>query len=174
MALSIAVLSDSHKKTNLTHEAIEHLKQEGAQYIIHAGDLEIEQNLQLLKNSELPYVSVFGNNDHGLVQYSYLYNINKEPYYFKIQEITFKLMHLPYYMTGDTDIVIYGHTHQFQSEYKNKTLFLNPGEVCARNKNIMESTLLKIYDTKFIVKYFFKSPDETNWGMKQFIYERVE
>lgn len=173
MDLIIAVLSDSHHKTDLTFEAIEHLKSEGAKYLIHAGDLEIKQNLQTLKDSGLPYVSVFGNNDQALIQYSNNYNINKEPYYFKIKETTFKLMHLPYYLTGDSDVVIYGHTHQFASEYKNNTLFLNPGEVCARNKNLTECVLLKIDDTNFIVKYFFKAPNEKIWETKQFIYERV-
>lgn len=108
MDLIIAVLSDSHHKTDLTFEAIEHLKSEGAKYLIHAGDLEIKQNLQTLKDSGLPYVSVFGNNDQALIQYSNNYNINKEPYYFKIKETTFKLMHLPYYLTGDSDVVLFG------------------------------------------------------------------
>jgi len=173
MSTTIAILSDSHRKPELTKEAIEHLKKQGAQYIIHAGDLEIEHNLKLLKDSSLPYVSVFGNNDHNLIQYSNQYNINKEPYYFKIKENTFKLMHLPYYLSGDTDIVVFGHTHQFSVEYTNNTLFLNPGEICARNKNLTECALLKIDDTNFIVKYFFKTPNEQIWESQDYIYERV-
>lgn len=173
MALTIAVLSDSHRKKSLTDEAIEHLKNEGAQYLIHAGDLEIVENLKALQNSSLPYISVFGNNDHGLIPYSSNFNIYKEPYYFKIKENSFKLMHLPYYLTGDTDVVIFGHTHQFSVEFTNNTLFLNPGEVCARNKDLSECSLLKIDDNQFSVKYFYRSPAATCWEQKEFIYERV-
>ena len=59
----IAVLSDSHRKVDLTQEAIDMLKSKGAEYIAHAGDLELKKNLDILENSGLTYVSVFGNND---------------------------------------------------------------------------------------------------------------
>jgi len=72
--MKIALLSDSHKKTTLTSQAIDMLKSKGAQYLVHAGDLEIKENLDILKNSGLTYVCVFGNNDYNLVQYSNNYN----------------------------------------------------------------------------------------------------
>ena len=84
--MKIAVMSDSHRKTNLTSDAIKLLKSKGASYIIHAGDLEIEENLQLLENSGLIYISVFGNNDYNLFKLQDKYNIKQEPYYFKIKE----------------------------------------------------------------------------------------
>jgi putative phosphoesterase len=171
-SVSIGVLSDSHRKTTLTNEAINMLKSKGAQYLIHAGDLEIEENLEALEDSGLPYVSVFGNNDFALLFTDEKYNIYKEPHYFKIKEYSFKLMHLPYYLSGDTDVVVYGHTHQFDAELKNNTLFLNPGEICARNKNLSECALLKIDDNSFTVQYFFKKPNDSIWECKEFIYER--
>ena len=67
--MKIAVVSDSHRKTDLTQQAVDMLKSKGAQYLVHAGDLEIKENLDLLKNSGLIYVSVFGNNDYNLIQY---------------------------------------------------------------------------------------------------------
>lgn len=170
--MKIAILSDSHKKPTLTSQAIDMLKSKGAQYLVHAGDLEIVENLKLLKASKLPYISVFGNNDQNLIQYSSLYNIQTEPYYFKIQDIRFKLMHLPYYLTPDTDIVIFGHTHQFECEVKNSTLFINPGEVCARNKNISESVLLEITSDKYIIEYNYKKPENNNWETKIYEYNR--
>lgn len=172
MSLKIALLSDSHRKTELTKEAIELLKNKGAQYLIHAGDLEIQENLELLKNSELTYISVFGNNDYNLIEYSNQYKIEKEPYYFKIQDIKFKLMHLPYYLSPDSDIVIFGHTHDFHTEYKNNTLFINPGEVCARNKNLSECALLEITEDKYKLSYNYKSPLDTKWQEKIFEYTR--
>lgn len=168
----VAVLSDSHRKVDLTLEAIEMLKSKGAQYIVHAGDLEIKENLDVLKNSGLIYVSVFGNNDWGLMKFQNDYKIHHEPYYFKIKESKYKLMHIPNHLTPDSDIVIYGHTHIFKTEFINDTLFLNPGEICAREKNLTECVLLHISDDSYKVEYNFKKPEDTNWETKIYEYNR--
>jgi hypothetical protein len=170
--MKIALLSDSHRKTTLTIQAIDMLKSKGAQYLVHAGDLEIKENLDILKNSGLTYVSVFGNNDYNLLQYSDNYNINQEPYYFKIEDVTFKLMHIPNYLTPDSDVVIFGHTHDFHQEYNNNTLFINPGEVCARNKSITECALLEIKEDKYIIEYNYKKHESTIWETKIYEYEK--
>ena len=70
---------------------------------------------------------------------------------------------MPYYLTPDSDIVLYGHTHQFSVEFKNNTLFLNPGEVCAREKNLTECAIIEAQNDKFIVKYFYKEPKAKRW-----------
>lgn len=168
----VAVLSDSHRKVDLTQEAIEMLKSKGAQYIVHAGDLEIKENLDVLKNSGLIYVSVFGNNDWGLMKFQNDYKIHHEPYYFKIKESKYKLMHIPNHLTPDSDIVIYGHTHIFKTEFINDTLFLNPGEICAREKNLTECVLLHINDDSYKVEYNFKKPEDTSWETKIYEYNR--
>jgi len=170
--MKIAIVSDSHKKQMLTKEAINMLKSKGATYLLHAGDLEIIENLNLLKNSGLTYVSVFGNNDYNLVQYSNDFNINQEPYYFKIKDLKFKLMHIPNYMSPDTDIIISGHTHIFEVEYINKTLYINPGELCAREKELTECVLLEITEDKYIIEYNYKKPDEKIWKTTLYEYER--
>jgi len=172
MLIKIAILSDSHKKPTLTKEAIDMLKDKGVEYLIHAGDLELVENLELLKNSNLPYVSVFGNNDRSLIEYSNQYKIEQEPYYFKIKDLKFKLMHIPNYLTPDTDIVIFGHTHHFYSEYKNNTLYVNPGELCARNKNLTECVYLEITEDKYKLSYNFKTPTDKKWNEKIYEYTR--
>lgn len=169
----IAILSDSHYKVDLTQEAINMLKDKGANYIAHAGDLELKENLDVLKNSGLIYVSVFGNNDWGLVQHQRDYNIYKEPYYFKIKDTKFKMMHIPNHLTPDSDVIIYGHTHMFKTEYINNTLFLNPGEICAREKDLMECVLLEITDKSYKVEYNFKKPIEKDWNTKLYTYDRI-
>ena len=63
--MKIAILSDSHRKIKLTDDAVNFVKSKGANYLLHAGDLEIEENLQILKDSGLLYVSVYGNNDYN-------------------------------------------------------------------------------------------------------------
>ena len=170
--MKIGILSDSHKKTALTNEAINHLKSLGCEFLVHAGDLEIVENLELLKNSGLIYTSVFGNNDNGLLKYQNEYKINKEPYYFKIKELKFKLMHLPYFMNNDTDIIFFGHTHHFETKYENGTLYLNPGEVCARNKQLTECVMLEITNSAYKITYNFRNPNDIIWNKKEITYDR--
>jgi len=171
--MKIAIMSDSHRKSSMMYDAIELLKGKGAQYLLHAGDLEIKENLDLLKNSQLIYTSVFGNNDYNLVQYQDDYKINQEPYYFKIKNEKFKLMHIPNYMSPDSNIVIFGHTHDFFHEYKSETLFLNPGEICARNKPLSQCVLLEVFEDKFIVDYYYKEVLKSNtWQTEQYIHNR--
>ncbi len=170
--MKIAVISDSHRKTDLTAQAIDMLKSKGAQYLVHAGDLEIKENLDLLKNSGLAYASVFGNNDYNLIQYQNQYKIYKEPYYFKIQDMKFKLMHIPNFLAPDSDIIIMGHTHIHEHQYINNTLYLNPGELCAREKDLMECVLLEISDKQYIIEYNFKKPSDKIWQTKITKYDR--
>jgi putative phosphoesterase len=170
--IKIGIFSDSHRKTKLTKEAVDNLLLKGIQYIIHAGDLEVKENLDILKNTNLPYICVFGNNDHKLAKYTNNYKIHQEPYYFKIKDITFKLMHLPFYLNADTNIIISGHTHIFDHSYINGTLFLNPGEICARNKNLTECIFLEILDNEYIIEYNYKKPNEKEWNTKTIKYDR--
>jgi hypothetical protein len=81
-------------------------------------------------------------------------------------------MHLPMYLNGDTDVVIFGHTHVFESEYKNRTLFLNPGEVCAREKPQKECVLLEITPNEYKVDYYFKAINSQSFTKKEIRYER--
>lgn len=170
--MKLAILSDSHHKTSYQNEVLERIKNKEISYIIHAGDLCTEENLISLENSKIPYISVFGNNDNALLGLANKYNIRKEPYYFKIKDITFKLMHLPFYLTGDSDIVISGHTHIFAQEYINKTLFLNPGEICAREKPLIEYIVLEINQNKYIITYNFKNINTNKWEEKSFEYTK--
>jgi putative phosphoesterase len=170
--MKIGILSDSHLKSDYTEDVIEFLKNEGCEYLIHAGDLCIEKNLEHLENSGLKYIAVFGNNDRNLFELSSKYNIKQEPYYFKIKEIKFKLMHLPYHLTPDADVVIFGHTHIFENDYKNNTLFVNPGEVCAREKPLIECVQLEIKENEYIIRRYFKKINENLFQKEEYNYER--
>lgn len=170
--MKIGILSDSHHKSDYTREVIDFLKELNSEYLIHAGDLCIENNLELLEESKLKYIAVFGNNDRNLIDLSSKYNIKQEPYYFQIKDIKFKLMHLPYYMAPDSQIVIFGHTHMFECEYKNKTLFINPGEICAREKPLIECVQLEIKENEYIISRYFRNINEKNFKKEEYIYER--
>jgi predicted phosphodiesterase len=75
-------------------------------------------------------------------------------------------------MNGDSDVVIFGHTHIFESDFKNNTLFLNPGEICAREKPLSEFVLLDINEKRYLVNYFYRSIDSKIYKKEEYIYER--
>ena len=170
--MKIGILSDTHTKVKKAKETLELLIADGAEFIVHAGDVCELETLELLKNCGLHYVCVYGNNDAHLVQFHNSYNLVQEPHYFKLADTKFKLMHLPFYMTPDAEVVIYGHTHEFKSEFINGTLFLNPGESCARNKPISECAMLEVTPKKFKVTYYTKSKEDKKFQKEKFTYQR--
>jgi len=165
--MKIGILSDSHRDTQNTRLFIEHLKKMGAEYLIHAGDLEVLENLDILHETGLPYVSVFGNNDIALLPHRKSFNIHKEPHYFSIKNLKFKLMHMPFYLSRDeADIVIYGHTHQVDIKYNDGLLMINPGEICARESGRHEALLLEASESGYRVVHCFKHKDESEINEK--------
>jgi len=173
--MKIGILSDTHTKIAFAKDALDMLIKNGAEFIIHAGDICEYETLELLKNCGKRYVAVYGNNDAHLVQFHNDYNLVQEPNYFKLANTTFKLMHLPFYMAPDTEIVISGHTHEFHSEFVEGTLFLNPGEICARSKPISECAMLEVRENKLLVTHFTKKVDkkkEKPFKEETFTYKR--
>lgn len=155
--MKIGIFSDTHRKIQRAEYIIELFKQRGVEFIIHAGDIVEPKVLELLQTSGIRYVAVFGNNDAHLASYYNKYNLVQEPHYFKLADTKFKLMHLPFYMSADTEVIIYGHTHKFDCEFNHGTLFLNPGESCARNKDLSEAIILEVTKSEFHVTYFSRN-----------------
>ncbi|BCD60953.1 MULTISPECIES: metallophosphoesterase family protein [unclassified Nitratiruptor] len=158
--MKIGIISDTHNRVDFTKEAVEKLKSFEIAYLIHAGDIG-EEVCQYLDGLDIPVIAVYGNTDsaHLFEMYPHV-NLQKQPYYFTIENTTFKLMHQPYYLTPDSDIVIYGHLHEFECQ-KAKALFLNPGEVCAREKPRIESALLELESRN--VFYIYKDLEKNSW-----------
>ncbi len=171
--MKIGILSDTHKKIKKAKVTLDFLIQNGAEFIIHAGDIVEKEILDLLQESGKKYIAVYGNNDAHLLEYHNNYHLVQEPYYFKLANTKFKLMHLPFYMNSDAEVIIFGHTHTFEVEFTQGTLFVNPGEVCARKKDISECAMLEVLEDKFIVKYYTRKKNQEQYMLtKTFSYER--
>ena len=170
--MKIGILSDTHSKIKRAKATLDMLIECGAEFIIHAGDICEYETLELLKNCGKRYIAVYGNNDAHLVEFHNDYHLVQEPYYFKLADTKFKLMHLPFYMSPDAEIVIFGHTHEFFSEMKEGTLFLNPGENCARNKPISESVMLEVTEKSFEITYYTQKKKDEKYKNKSFSYKR--
>ena len=171
--MKIGILSDTHSKIKKAKTALNLLLDNGAEFIIHAGDIVELEMLEMLKNCGKRYVAVYGNNDAHLMQYQNDYNLVKEPHYFKLSDTKFKLMHLPYYMNNDSEVIIFGHTHHFLSEFKENSLFLNSGEVCARKKPISECAMLEVTDKTFFVTHYARENRSDQFISQNFSYKRV-
>ncbi len=161
--MKIAILSDSHRDVDSTKKALDILVADGAEFIIHAGDIVSRENLELLKNSTLRYIAVYGNNDRALLEYQNEYNLVVEPYYFILAGLKFKLMHLPFYMNSDVDVVIYGHTHIGDVRIENSTLYLNSGEICARERPFSTAMMLYITDDEFVVTQYERAIEQNEF-----------
>ena len=161
--MKIGVMSDSHKRTGRSEQVIDLLLSHGAEQIIHAGDIVKVEVLDLLEKTKLPYIAVYGNNDAHLFAFNDKYNLVQEPYHFKIGDLSASLMHHPHYLSYDRDIMIYGHTHDYDARYQNDTLILNPGESCARDKPLSECMLLEVTDDEYIVNYFYRAIKTKQW-----------
>ena len=170
--MKIGLLSDTHKKTEYSRQVIDHLIAEGAEFLIHCGDIVKEETLQQLKTCGKRYLAVYGNNDPHLAGVHNRYNLVQEPHYFKLAGTALKLMHLPFYMTPDAEVVLFGHTHTFECDFKNKTLFLNPGEACARSKPISECAMLEVTKSVFHVTQYSRHVNETRFHTQHFTFER--
>jgi hypothetical protein len=170
--VKIGLLSDTHTKKGRSQKAIDHLVSQGAEFLIHAGDIVKPEILDQLKNSGVRYVAVYGNNDANLIEYHTKYNLAQEPHYFKLGGVNFKLMHLPFYMNADAEVIIFGHTHVFECDFKNRTLFLNPGEVCARDKPFSSCAMLETSDTNLTVTHYSRAVGSDAFEERHYSLER--
>jgi putative phosphoesterase len=171
--MKIGILSDTHKKIGRAIQVIDLFKKQKCKFIIHTGDIVKKEILDYLEDSDIPYIAVLGNNDKHLYEYTNTYNLVQEPYYFIKKNIKFKIMHRPYYLSiEDADIIVYGHTHTQTLEKTNKALFLNSGEVCARDKGYSQFIILDIKDTKYIIHKYNRKIKTKDWIISTDIFDK--
>lgn len=151
--VQIAVLSDSHGL--LRPQVIEILKQ--CSYIFHAGDVDRPEILDALRPLGRLY-AVRGNNDgewaSGL----------KKSLSFTVEGIRFFLVHDKKdvaWNLGDTQVVIFGHSHKYFCKEKDGRIWLNPGS-CGRSRFGGEVTmaLIKVEDGSFTVEKIVLEPEK--------------
>lgn len=170
--MKIGIISDTHRKVRKAARAIESLIKDGAEFLVHAGDIVELDILNLLKESGVRYVAVYGNNDAHLAEHYSEFKLVQEPYYFKLEDTNFKLMHLPFYLLPDAEVIIYGHTHKSNVEFVNNVLYINSGEVCARNKPTSEWAMLEMKEDEFIVTLYTRQNKDDVIVKKEIRFKR--
>ena len=116
----IDIISDTHGR--LSHSLLASL--EGADLIIHAGDITSEADWEMLQTIA-PIRAVLGNNDTYYYKYEpALKRLNT----FEYEGLTFAVSHyredLP---VGAIDVGVCGHTHRARIAEQGRCLVINPG-----------------------------------------------
>lgn len=97
-------------------------------YILHAGDVNKDEILDVLRSMGNLYV-VRGNNDKDWAENlrtSLSFTIAGVKFlWFITKDVAWDL--------GDTQVVIFGHTHKYFEKYVDGRLWLNPGS-CGRSR----------------------------------------
>ena len=139
--MKIAVISDTH---NLLRDEVKE-KLEESDFILHAGDICSPAVYDAIKSLGKPMLTVRGNNDgswakeRGIpkaadVRLSDVEGVSKFGKDFKIQNLRIYMAHdrkdIPAeVLEGDLgyDLVVFGHSHKYESFRAGKTLVINPG-----------------------------------------------
>jgi putative phosphoesterase len=139
--MKIAIVSDTHNNIANFKKAIDWIKKENIQTILHCGDIMSQEVIdEALKyfGGEIKFVK--GNGDHNLdFPEKMEIEINgKKIAFTHFPDIAKKLSQL-----GKFDLVFYGHTHRAWDEKIGNTHMINPGELAGQ----FYKPTFAVYDT---------------------------
>ena len=127
----LGVLADSHDNGPALETALEMAKSEGAQALLHAGDVIAPFSAKVLASCGLPLYVVYGNNDGEKAGLAKLIDIEEPP---RLVELGGKKILLAHDVEKVTetektraDVLVVGHTHEAYSA-PGGLFVLNPGE----------------------------------------------
>ena len=144
--MKICIVSDSHDRGPMLAAAIAAAKEEGAQAVIHCGDLIGVNTVKASLKLGLPLHIIHGNNLGDVVALARVACNSDDQLFYHGRDATLDLggrrifvTHYPHYghgmaCTGDYDLVCCGHSHapivtQQVNVKGGKTWFVNPGTV---------------------------------------------
>ena len=126
MIKKIAVISDTHGL--LREEVVKILKT--CDVILHGGDMDNEQVYRKLQELGKLY-AVRGNNDFYWAE-ELPYELEQELYGIRFYMLHDKSM-ISYEKEQRADVIIYGHSHQYEMHREEGKIYLNPGS-CGRER----------------------------------------
>lgn len=144
--MKVCILSDSHDHIALIDAAVADAKAQGAEAVLHCGDLVAPSTLHCLEKYGLPVHVIHGNNTGDLYALTRLAHKPGGIVRFHGMDAGIELagkrifiVHYPHYAhamaaTGDWDLVCCGHSHKVEiTQQKNRkggtTYLVNPGTV---------------------------------------------
>lgn len=153
----IGIMSDTHDNLPQVEKAVRYLNDQKVGLVLHAGDYVAGFVIPKLTALNCKLIGVFGNNDgdHELLKkrFSETSNCTIHDQFAKIEIEGCKIALLHGTETellnaivesGYFDAVVHGHTHNRSIEKKDKTLAINPGELCGY---LTGKSSLALFDT---------------------------
>jgi hypothetical protein len=139
----VGLISDTHDNLPMVEKAIKRLNEEKVGLVLHAGDYVAPFVIPRFKDLQAKLIGVFGNNDgdHELLKKRFSENKNLEIRgsfaEIKADNLKIALLHgseeelLRALIESESfDVIVHGHMHEADVYRKDKTLIINPGEVC--------------------------------------------
>lgn len=152
--MKIAILSDTHGL--LRPQVVAHLK--NADAILHGGDINRQSIVDELRQYAPLYI-VRGNNDKEWAE-AIPHDLTVT-----LGGVTFYMVHNKKEVAADltgVDVVVFGHSHRYLQEDKDRVLWLNPGS-CGPRRFHQEITMMmaEVTDGKITVEKITIPHEET-------------
>lgn len=160
--MKIGIVSDSHDNIWNLEKAVNRLKEQKIEALIHCGDFCAPFMIAELEKAGVPVHAVFGNTDDRFLTTKVADKSNLVTLHGELAELNLDgkkiaVTHFPEFgfalaCTGNYDLVLHGHTHQQREEKVNDALLINPGEIMGRKGRASYA----VYDTKKAAVEFFE------------------
>lgn len=138
--MKIAIMSDSHDRWDHLEKAINIANNSGCDTLLFAGDLIAPPGVSILEKFNGKVKFVWGNNEGEKVGIAKKMDASKK---IEICEDTFEgeidgikifMNHYPRFVelaakSGEFDLCVFGHTHDYMEEKIGNCLLINPGEI---------------------------------------------
>lgn len=137
----IGLISDTHDNLSYIKKAVERLKEERTELVLHAGDYISIFTAKPYAELGAPMIGVFGNNCAEIDNLKKAYaevGCDIRGYFTEVEAggLRIALLHghrqkdIDAATNGDYDVVVRGHSHRSSINEVNGVLLVNPGEVC--------------------------------------------
>ena len=137
--MKIGIITDTHDQWLVLKKAVEVFTEHHVDCVLHAGDITSPSSVQALAGiNHVKFIGVFGNCDSDKpalesVVNSHKGEIHRGIYKGNIQGKKLLMAHDPRNLgdmpiTGDFDLIVYGHTHVQDIHKQGSTLVINPGQ----------------------------------------------
>ncbi len=130
--MKIGIMSDTHDNLPRIRSAVAMLSGEGAQVLIHAGDIVAPFSVKEIMKFPGEVFGVFGNNDGEIAGIKKIWkHIFFGPYLLELGGLRIVVCHDPFDIERapyeNVDVHIYGHNHEPEIR-QGHPLVVNPGE----------------------------------------------
>ncbi|MEN8175904.1 MAG: metallophosphoesterase family protein [Pseudomonadota bacterium] len=144
--MKVCILSDSHDHILLLDAAVKNAQEQGAEAVLHCGDVVSPSTLKCLEKHGLPVHVIHGNNSGDLFALARLASQAGSVIHYYGMDAALELggrriflVHYPHYAramsaTGDWDLVCCGHSHKpgidrIANLAEGHTILVDPGTV---------------------------------------------